>query len=260
MIKDEIREYAKTLGIEKLGFSKNSVVALFPYFVKGEEGNLSLYARSIDYHIIAEEKLKVLSKILTKNGAAKIEIQVDKGEYNDRRAAYEAGLGFYGMNGMLICQEYGSYFFIGQIIHDLLIDSDPICERDCLMCGRCERECPGKALSGGKVDEQKCLSQITQKRGELTSKEESLIKHAKLCWGCDVCQRVCPHNGGLETTAMQEFMGDRISHLALSDIEDLSNSEFKKRYGQYAFSWRGKGVLLRNLKILFSEGKSDEEK
>ncbi len=252
MIRNAIKEYAKGLGIEKIGFSKNSVVALFPYFVKGEEGNLSLYARSIDYHIIAEEKLDKLAKLLTDYGASEIIVNVDKGKYNDRRAAYEAGLGFYGMNGMLINEEYGSYFFIGQIIHNLEIDPDIPQDKECLMCGRCERVCPGKALRGGKVDEAKCLSQLTQKRGDLSRAEEALIKKSKLCWGCDVCQRVCPHNSGLKTTAMPEFTKDRICVLSPSDIADLSNTEFKKRYGKYAFSWRGKGVLLRNLNILFS--------
>ncbi len=253
MIKNKIREYAKTLGIEKLGFSKSSVVALFPYFVKGEEGNLSLYARGIDYHTVAEEKLKKIADMLTDCGASAVTVCVDKGEQNDRQTAFEAGLGFYGMNGMLICEDYGSYFFIGQVIHDLSIEADTPRERECLMCGRCERECPGKALRGGKVDAERCLSQITQKRGSLTTEEKQLIKSSKLCWGCDTCQRVCPHNSGLKTTAMAEFLQDRICSLEPSDIEGLSNNEFRKSYGKYAFSWRGKSPLARNLKILFSE-------
>ncbi len=257
MIKRKITEYAHSLGIEKIGFAKNSVVALFPYFVAGEEGNLSLYARSLDYHTVAAEKLKTLSALLTKCGAAEVTVHVDKGEYNDRKAAYEAGLGFYGQNGMLICEEYGSYFFIGQIIHNLKIEPDATMERDCLMCGRCERECPTKALKGGKTDVEKCLSHITQKRGELTDSEIDLIKAQKTCWGCDVCQKVCPHNRGLESTAIPEFLVDRITSLALDDVKDLSNKEFDEKYGKYAFSWRGKGVLIRNLKIW---EKANEEK
>lgn len=256
MMKQKIIEYAQGLGIEKLGFTENSVVALFPYFVAGEEGNLSLYARSVDYHIVADEKLKALSAILTENGATKTIIHVDKGEYDDRKAAFDAGLGFYGQNGMLICEEYGSYFFIGQIIHDLEIEPDAPLDMDCLMCGRCERECPVGALKGGKVDTEKCLSHITQKRGELAENEKALIKRNGLCWGCDACQRVCPHNRSLKTTAISEFHADRIKNLKLSDIENLSNREFKEKYGKYAFSWRGKGVLIRNLKIW---EKSNEE-
>jgi hypothetical protein len=57
MIKNRLSAVAKELGIPQIGFSKNAVVALFPYFVKGERGNLSLYARGLDYHTVAEELL-----------------------------------------------------------------------------------------------------------------------------------------------------------------------------------------------------------
>ncbi len=257
MMKQKIIDFAHKSGIERIGFTENSVVALFPYFVAGEEGNLSLYARCIDYHTVAEDKLKQLADVLAKLGATETAIHVDKGRLDDRKAAYNAGLGFYGQSGMLICEKYGSYFFIGQIIHDLEIEPDEPQNRDCLMCGRCERECPGKALKGGRVDISKCLSHITQKRGELTESEEALIKNHTLCWGCDICQRVCPHNQGLDTNAIPEFLADRVATLSLADIEGLSNREFKEKYGNYAFSWRGKGVLIRNLKIW---EKSNEEK
>ncbi len=253
MIREQIIKHARSLGIEKVGFAANAVVALFPYFVEGEQGNISLYARGIDYHLVAEAKLNELAKTLAKNGADKILVHIDKGEYNDRLAAYSAGLGFYGMNGMLINPDYGSYFFIGQIIHDLELETDNPDDRDCLMCGRCERECPTKAISGGKVVAEKCFSDITQKRGELSAKEATLIKKYNSCWGCDICQRVCPHNRGLKTTAIPEFLENRITSLSSKDIEGLSNREFKEKYGDYAFSWRGKGVLLRNLKIYEKE-------
>ena len=253
MIKAEIIKKAKALGIDKVGFSRGAVVMLFPYFVEGEEGNISMYARGMDYHIVAEERLEEISKTLKEYGATKTEIHVDKGTLDDRLAAFSAGLGFYGMNGMLINPEYGSYFFIGQIVHDLEIEPDSPLLDECLMCGRCERECPGNALRGGVVDTKKCLSDITQRRGELSDGEKTLIKKTKSCWGCDVCQRVCPHNRGLRTTAMKEFMTDRIKTLKAEDIETLSNREFDEAYKKYAFSWRGKSVLLRNLKIYEEE-------
>ena len=249
MIKTTIINAAKALGIEKIGFSKEAVVALFPYFVKGEEGNLSLYARSLDYHTIAEDKLESLAKVVLDCGATDIKVHVDKGGMDDRKAAFDAGLGFFGQNGLVINPDYGSYFFIGQIVHNLEIEPGTPDERECLMCGRCERECPVGAISGGKVDSAKCLSNISQKKGELLPEEEAALKKHKLCWGCDTCQSVCPHNRGIDTTAIPEFKVDRISRLTSKDLEGLSNREFNERYGKYAFSWRGKNVLLRNLKI-----------
>ena len=258
-MKEIIRNKAKELGIERVGFSKNAVVALLPYFVEGEDGNLSMYARGKDYHIVLEEKLERLSLTLKELGAKETKIHVDKGNYNDRKAAYEASLGFYGMNGMLLAPGYGSYFFIGQIIHDLELEEDTPQDRECLMCGRCQRECPANAINGDGIDVERCLSHITQKRGELSDEEKKLIKRQKTCWGCDVCQRVCPHNRGLKTTASLEFLENRITSLKKEDIEGLSNKEFKEKYGNYAFSWRGKTVLLRNLELLAEDETYEEE-
>jgi len=78
------------------------------------------------------------------------------------------------------------------------------------------------------------------------------------CWGCDVCQTVCPHNKDLETNAISEFLKDRISYLETNDIKGLSNKAFKEKFGRYAFSWRGKKPLERNLEILSSLENNNE--
>ena len=250
MMKKKIREFVKNLGIEKIGFSEDAVVALFPYFVKGETGNVSMYARGMDYHTVCEEKLKKLANFLTDMGASETLVHVDKGHLDDRRAAFDAGLGFFGKNGMLICEEYGSYFFIGQVRHNLDIGADSPRSENCLSCDACLKNCPGGALSAEGFTIEKCLSEITQKKGELTETEKQMIRDKGFCWGCDVCQSVCPHNRELETTAMTEFMTDRVAELRTEDVDNLSNREFKEKYGKYAFSWRGKKTLERNLKVL----------
>ena len=233
-MKDKIREFAKTLGLEKIGFSSTSVVALLPYYVKGEMGNLSMYARSIDYHIVGEKKLSALAEFLRTLGATETIVHVDKGMLDDRKAAYDAGLGFYGKNGLLINEEYGSYFFIGQVVHDLNMEADVPLSRTCLSCGACLRYCPGGALNSKGFDVGRCLSEISQKKGELSDNEKKLLKGNGLCWGCDVCQTVCPHNEELETTAMPEFLEDRTVSLNPENVECLSNREFKEKFGKYA--------------------------
>ena len=71
-IKEEIRLAAKELGIEQIGFcpheGKSAVCCLFPYYHNdGKDANISMYARGVDYHVLAKEKLSTLLSPFTEN-------------------------------------------------------------------------------------------------------------------------------------------------------------------------------------------------
>lgn len=254
-VRDSIIAFAQSIGLEKVGFARaegggTKIVALFPYYVPNEDGNLSMYARGRDYHQVAEEKLKKICGFLEQFTKVPCKIFVDKGTQDDRAAAYQAGLGFYGRNGMLICEEYGSYFFIGYIYTDLELPADKPLRKTCMECGACEQACVGGALRSRTFDIARCVSDISQRKGKLSTEEEKLLIQSGLCWGCDVCQTVCPHNRDLPVTALPEFLEHRICNLRLEDLEDISNREFLRRYADYAFQWRGKQPIERNLLLL----------
>lgn len=248
MIKEKISDIAKKQDIEVFGFNSNAFVALFPYYIK-EKGNISLYARSIDYHKVIKDKLAPIKEYLDSVGAENVIIHCDNGEYNDRDAAFRAGLGFYGKNNLLINEKYGSYFFIGQVIHNLDIGQDSPVLTKCLECNKCLKNCVTGTLSKG-YNKYNCLSDITQKKGDLSEMEQQFVKDGGLCWGCDMCQIVCPYNKKLDNTAIPEFLENRICSLNLKDLENFSEKEFKRKYGDYAFAWRGGKVIKRNLEIL----------
>ena len=148
---------------------------------------------------------------------------------------------------MLINDDFGSYFFIGYILCDLDLSPDTPLEKTCSGCNRCITVCPGGAL-GEEFDINKCASHISQKKGDLTQSEIAILKKSGLIFGCDACQRVCPHNN-ITPNPIKEFAEDLIHSLSIEDIEKLSNREFLKEYKNRAFSWRGKGVLERNINI-----------
>ena len=252
-MKNKIFEYIHSLGIEKCGVThfngKCAIVCLFPYFSGYREGNLSLYARSYDYHKIIKEKLSpVCDFIRTLAPDTECEIFADIGPEIDRHLAYNAGLGFYGKNGMLINDDFGSWFFIGYILCDLVMEADKPLNKACIGCNKCIESCPGGAL-GEQFCIDRCASHISQKKGNLTENEIAILKKSGLIFGCDACQKVCPHNN-ITPKPMKEFTEDIIDSLWLKDIENLSNKEFLAKYKNHAFSWRGKSVLLRNIDIL----------
>ena len=257
MVKEEIRRYAKTLGITEFGAAKTPdgktvLVFLFPYFVGAREGNISLYARSSDYHIIVK---KYLLKIAEYIGGMDLSVYCDINPLNERELAHKAGLGFYGKNNMLINPVYGSYFFIGCITADNMdIPLDSPLDMTCSGCGRCIKSCPGGALSCEGFEISRCASELSQKKGELSPDEEAIILKSGLFWGCDKCQEVCPHNKNIPITPISEFKENLIDYLPERDIISLSGRAFLKKYPDRAFTWRGKNVLLRNINI-YKNGK-----
>lgn len=159
--------------------AKSIIVCLFPYFTgRVEDTNISKYTYPLDYHIVAREKLKRIGEFL------KGEVQgfqykafVDSGPLVDRYLANISGLGFYGINSHMITDKYGSYFFIGYILCNYEFEPDKAVDRTCIRCGECVRRCPGNAILGDfNINPNRCISYITQKKGELSEEEIRILK------------------------------------------------------------------------------------
>lgn len=226
--------------------AKSIAVCLFSYYT-GIKTNISEYALGLDYHRVLKIKMEAAATVLTDSGY-KTQIYADTSPLNDRYLAYLAGLGFIGKNGMLINEKYGSMTFIGYIITDCFLDEDkPLENNACIGCGKCIKACPGRAIGENyEFDENKCVSFLTQKKGELTEQEKNIIKSSGYAWGCDICQKICPYNKSVPHTEIGEF-SDVITSIDLP--EGISNKEFMRLYGSRAFAWRGKAVLKRNLEL-----------
>lgn len=222
--------------------AKGIIVAAFPYYSRElEGGNLSVYACVPDYHRVVGDLLTSMTERLRETFPGHCFVWFcDDSPVYEVDAAVRAGLGTMGDHSLLIHPRYGSYLFLGEIITDLPLEDQAV-PAGCSHCGRCETACPGEALSKGKVDPTRCLSALTQKKGELTDGEKELLRKSPLIWGCDICQQVCPQNEGISTTPMEKFRREIINRVDEKNAEDLCTGR--------AFGWRGSGVLLRNLKL-----------
>ena len=241
--------------IRECGFEARSVIVfLVPYFVSYPE-NISAYAASYDYHAVISkltdrlaEGIKEIDPTLNAKGFG------DHSPIDERHAALIGGLGIAGDNGLIINEKYGSYIFIGELITDIdpiLLDAR-ICEIDtCEHCGACRAACPTGILAGSGTD---CLSAITQRKGSLSESEIALMRENRTAWGCDVCQRVCPHNRNVSKTPLLFFYENRVEKLTGELLSSMDDGELKRR----AFGWRGRAVLMRNIEIFESEEKKNE--
>ncbi|MEN6566967.1 MAG: tRNA epoxyqueuosine(34) reductase QueG [Veillonellales bacterium] len=229
------------------------IVCLFPYYTGEKAGaNLAKYCYALDYHILVRKKLEQIGRYLQEKIANfSYQAYTDTGPLADRYLAYLAGLGFYGINSQLIHQTYGSYVCIGYMLTNYPFEPDKPLTLTCSQCGRCIRSCPGKAILGDfSIVPHRCRSYLTQKKGGLTENEKSIIRTSGLIFGCDICQDVCPHNQNIFCTPITEFQKFLLPRIDCQSLPALSNKEFNRRYGNRAFSWRGKKTLVRNFSCL----------
>ena len=228
---------------------QSAIVFLIPYYIHDGEGNISLYARSGDYHFYSDALFeRLLPKMREYFGGAFLGF-ADKSPIEENIAAAKAGLGVLGDNYMLINEKYGSFVFLAEILSTvspeaLGFSGTPGEAKTCLHCGACKRACPAR------IDGLECLSALTQKKGALTEEQESYIRKYGSAWGCDLCQLSCPLNLKIVQnrveTPISFFRENRIAVLTEEKLNDMDDSEFRSR----SFSWRGKAPLLRNLSIL----------
>jgi epoxyqueuosine reductase QueG len=235
---------------------RSVIIFLIPYY-SGETVNLSRYAASKDYHLFVRGVTDRLSAFLKKHYPdSNSKGYGDHSPIDERRAALIGGLGVLGKNQLLINEKYGSYVFIAEVITDIdpaVLSADAPSEiRVCENCGKCLKECPTGKLCNNAAP---CLSEITQRKGELSDREAELIRKINTAWGCDECQTVCPHNKNPKVTPIPFFREDRIEELN----EDLLLSMDKKTFLERAFAWRGRKTLERNLKILANEKSLPQE-
>lgn len=234
--------------LNRMDFEPLSVILFLVPYYSGETVNVSRYAASLDYHIvikgITDGVISDLAKTYPENHFCGFG---DHSPINENHAALICGLGIAGDNGLLINEKYGSYVFIGDILTDIppeelgAINPAPIFA--CSHCGACRRACPTGILRGESGD---CLSAITQRKGELSEQEVALMRDNNTVWGCDLCQTACPYNRTAAKTPLDVFYENRIEKLTKDMLDAMSDEEFKRR----AFSWRGRGVLERNLNKL----------
>ncbi|MDR0880619.1 MAG: tRNA epoxyqueuosine(34) reductase QueG [Clostridioides sp.] len=233
--------------------AQSIIVCAFPYYVGDFEGsNLAKYCYGEDYHLVIKKMLAdVCDSLSSEISGFKFEIFTDNGPLVDRYLAYMAGIGYYGINNNIITDEYGSYILIGYIVNNFDFEKDKPLDKTCIKCQKCVKHCPGNSILGNyEINPRTCLSYLTQKKGELSSEEENSLKKGKKVFGCDICQEVCPHNKEIPKTKIESFANDLITSLDKDIVDNMSNRKFKRDYGDRAFSWRGKGVIFRNIELM----------
>jgi len=217
------------------------------------KGKVSRYAWGKDYHLIIWDMLENLEEQLCDiDQKFKCKSYVDTGPLMDKAWAVKSGIGWMGKHSNIINRDYGSWFFIANIITNTEFDYTEQIPDFCGSCTACIDACPTDAIvQDYVVDSNKCISYLTiENKGDISSEFKG--KFEDWLFGCDICQDVCPWNIKFsEPTFVKDFHPKNDNkEIDLNEIDALDDKEFKERFSGTPISRAKLYGLKRNAKFI----------
>ena len=163
----------------------------------------------------------------------------------EKPIAQRAGVGWYGKNGIIITERFGSWVVLGEIITELELDTDESLQRDCGDCTICIDSCPTKAIvSPYVIDRTKCLQFISERpmNVPLAFRE----KWEDRLYGCTTCQEVCPQNHKVKPKKYKPEYGYIGSRIPLIPLMQISEGEFQNYFACNQIAMRPREAIKRN--------------
>lgn len=188
---------------------------------------------------------KLISIIKEKYPDSRNRICVDSAPILERSLAYAAGLGFFGKNNSLIIPDYGSYFYLTEILTTVDFDFTPLTplESRCGDCRLCLEICPTGAIEKAfSLNASACLSYLTiENNGQIERKAASKLG---ICFfGCDRCQEVCPHNSRIPVQT-------KVLLPSGEEFLSMGEREFRNRFGRTVLNRAGLAKIQSNLRAV----------
>ena len=189
---------------------------------------ISRYAVGRDYHKVLRKRIKQLGqKIEQQMGQLGYRPFVDSAPILERPLAEKAGLGWVGKHSLLINEEAGSWFFIGELLVDLPLPIDKPVEKKCGQCVACLKICPTQAIVAPYiVDGRRCISYLTiELQGAIPIEFRKAIGNR--IYGCDDCQLICPWNRFANITQETDYQTrEQLANKSLLDLFAWSEKQF----------------------------------
>ena len=171
----------------------------------------------------------------------------------EKPIAQRAGVGWYGKNGIIITERFGSWVVLGEIITELELDTDESLQRDCGDCTICINSCPTKAIASPYViDRTKCLQFISERvmKVPLAFRE----KWGDRLYGCTTCQEVCPQNHKVKPKKYKPEYGYIGSRIPLIPLIQISEREFQNYFAYNQIAMRPREAIKRNAILALGNG------
>ncbi len=233
----------------------------FDRLAKPDEAVVSIYARGRDYHKILRERLqKLASRIEAEAGRIGYRVATDSAPVLEVELARKAGLGWRGKHTLLLSQDAGSMFFLGEILTDLPLPIDEPTGDHCGTCSRCIDICPTQAITAPyQLDARRCISYLTiEHHGSIPIELRPLIGNR--IYGCDDCQLVCPWNKFARTAELADFdVRNGLDSATLIELFAWDEAQFNERHAGSAIRRIGHERWLRNIAVALGNAPTTQE-
>ena len=222
-------------------------------------GRISRYAWGEDYHNLIEKKLAAIDQFLRECGGGQ-KCYVDTGPMLERDHAATAGIGWHGKSTMLLNREFGTWFFLAEILTTLEFTPDTAQKNYCGRCTRCIDACPTGAITAPhQVDARRCISYLTiELKGSIPTELRPLI--GDRIYGCDDCLDACPWNRFAKVSRETAFaMQPEVAAMKLRDYLSLDDDKFRRLFCNSPIKRTKRRGLLRNVCVaLGNVGTADD--
>ena len=228
---------------------------------------IARYARGRDYHKTMRQRLKTLASRIEQ----KLQTEFlhyandfvfrsfsDSAPIFERATAEQAGLGWTGKHTLLINQQAGSFFVLGELFTSLPLAEDSQSMNQstshCGSCRACIHVCPthaiGKTATGHyEVDARLCISYLTiELDGEIPV--ELRAKIGNRIFGCDDCQLICPWNKFAKLAVIDDFNPRYdLDNATLLELWAWDEAEFLKKTEGSPIRRTGYQNFIRNIAV-----------
>ncbi|REL37033.1 tRNA epoxyqueuosine(34) reductase QueG [Thalassotalea euphylliae] len=224
-------------------------------------GYVSRYALGRDYHKLMRKRLQQLGKKI-QDYCSEFNFRpfVDSAPVLERPLAEKAGLGWVGKHSLLINQQAGSWFFLGELLVNLPLPVDSAPENQCGSCVACIKICPTNAIVAPYVvDAKRCISYLTiENQGAIPLEFRKALGNR--IYGCDDCQLICPWNKFGSITLEDDFHPrQQLDASELVSLFTWQENEFLARTEGSPIRRIGYQSWLRNLAVALGNAPYEEQ-
>lgn len=223
-----------------------------------DKAYISRYTLGRDYHKLVRKRLSKLAQQIEREAITfcdELDIQqrpfVDSAPVLERPLAAKAGLGWIGKHTLLLNQDAGSWFFLGEILTNIPLPiNQQRAENQCEDCQACLKVCPTDAFPRPyQLDARRCISYLTiENKGPIPLEFREPIGNR--IFGCDDCQAICPWNKYAQHTSESDFSPRlQLDHAELIELFQWSETQFLKNTEGSAIRRTGFEGWLRNLAV-----------